>query len=226
MAAQGLAGPGGILDGRWGMLRVMNGAAPEGLVDDLGKRWEFAATAIKPYASCRFTHGPVAAIAAAKFDPGRVEAIEIAAFRASVEVSDRAAPRDRAEAILSHQIAAALALQGRSILPSTYDAIDAETLALSRRVAVRHDAALDAAYPARWPHRITVSMKGGARVTLDSDRPPSADHEATLAKFRTLATPMLGANADQMISLVDRLESLPDARPLLQLLSPQRAEAA
>ena len=227
MASRGLAGAGGILDGRWGMLRVMSGEAPERLAADLGKRWEFAATAIKPYASCRFTHGPIAALKAAKLDHRQVEAVEIATFRASFEVSDRPRPRDRAEAILSHQVAAALALHGRPILPSDFDALDGDVLALSKRVSVRHDPELDAAYPACWPHRIVVSMKGGARLMLDSAQPPSADRSATLAKFRALAAPVLGAsNAERMITLVAEMESLVNPRPLLRLLSTERAEAA
>ena len=226
-AASGAAGPRGVLDGRWGLLKVMSGGPAAALTADLGERWEFADTKVKPFASCRFTHGPVAALRAANLDPHRIAAVEIVTFRASVEVSDRPQPRDRMEAILSHQLAAALALLDRPIVPHAFEAPDAIVRALAERVQVRHDPALDAAYPARWPHRIIVSMHSGERVMLESDQPPAADSTQIRAKFRVLATPVLGtANADAVIGVVDDLERLHDVQPLLRLLRPGLAEAA
>ena len=226
-AASGMAGPRGVLDGRWGLLKVMNGGPAATLTANLGERWEFADTKVKPFASCRFTHGPVAALRAAKLDPQRVAAVEIVTFRASVDVSDRPRPRDRMEAILSHQLAAALALLDRPIVPHEFEAPDAVVRALAERVRVRHDPTLDAAYPARWPHRIIVSMESGERVTLESDQPPAADRAQIRAKFRALAAPVLGiVNADAVIGVVDDLERLTDVQPLVRLLRHGLAEAA
>lgn len=227
IAAAGLAGPRGVLDGQWGVLRVMAGTSPERLTDGLGTRWEFADTALKPFASCRFTHGPVAALRDAKLDPVQVKSIEISTFRQSIDVSDRPAPRSRAEAILSHQLAAAMALLGREILPRDFDTLDDRTRALAGRVRVRHDPALDREYPASWPHRIVVILDGGKRVTLDSARPPRADSQRIRAKFRALAAPILGARrVDEVVAMVDGLEYLPVVQPLLRLLHPEFAEAA
>ena len=226
-AASGVAGPRGVLDGRWGVLKVMNGGPAAALTADLGQRWEFADTKVKPFASCRFTHGPVAALRAAKLDPQRIASVEIVTFRASAEVSNRPRPRDRMEAILSHQLAAALALLDRAIVPHALEAPDAVVRALAERVHVRHDPTLDAAYPARWPHRIIVSMESGERVTLESEQPPAADSAQIRAKFRALAAPVFGtANADAVIAVVDDLERLPDVQPLLRLLRHALAEAA
>jgi 2-methylcitrate dehydratase PrpD len=227
MAAGGLSGPRGVLDGRWGVLRVMAGGAADALTADLGRRWEFAATALKPYASCRFTHGPVAALRAAKLDYRQVESVEIATFRASVDVSDRPDPQTRTEAILSHQLAAALALLGRPILPRDLDVIDETARALAARVRVHHDPKLDSQYPRRWPHRIAVSLRDGNRVVLESDYPPVADSAHARDKFKSLAGPVLGPErADEVVGVVDRLETLPDLASLLRLLRPGLAEAA
>jgi len=223
-AASGVAGPRGVLDGRWGVLKVMHGGPAEALTAELGHRWEFAETSIKPFASCRFTHGPVAALRAAKLDPRRVRAVEIATFRTSVEVADRPQPRDRMEAILSHQFAAALALFDRPILIRELEAPDAAVRALADRVKVRHDPELDAAYPARWPHRIVVTLDGGERVELYSDMPPAADAAQVRAKFRALASPVFGAErADAIIDAVAEIERLPDLQPLFRLLRPDPA---
>jgi len=225
MAKAGLSGPRGVLDGQWGVLRVMAGGPAEQLTDNLGTRWEFADTALKPFASCRFTHGPVAALRAARLDYRLVKEIEISTFGQSIDVSDRPAPRNRAEAILSHQTAAAMALLGKSMLPHDYDVVDDQVVMLAGRIRVRHDPALDHEYPARWPHRIVVTLDDGARVTLDSAHPPDADAALTLAKFRALAEPVLGAEpAESIVALVQRLESLPDLRPLFDLLHTDRAE--
>src|SRR6185503_12233034 len=99
------------------LLKLMSGGPAAALTAELGERWEFADTKVKPFASCRFTHGPVAALRAAKLDPQRIASIDIETFRASFEVSDRPRPRDRKEAILSHQLAAALAVLDRAIVP-------------------------------------------------------------------------------------------------------------
>ncbi|MCC6471804.1 MAG: MmgE/PrpD family protein [Alphaproteobacteria bacterium] len=227
MAAAGLSGPRGVLDGRWGILRVMAGTTPERLTDGLGTRWEFADTSLKPYASCRFTHGPVEVLRAAKLDHGKVKSVEISTFRQSIDVADRPAPRGRAEEILSHQLAAAMALLGRDILPRNFENIDDRARALTGRVHVRHDPALDRAYPARWPHNIVVTFDDGGRVTLESPNPPRADSRSTRAKFRALAAPVLGAGpADALVKVVDEIERLPTIQPLLELLRPHLAEAA
>ena len=225
-AQAGMTGPLGVLDGRWGMLNVMQGADVSALTEDLGTRWEFQGTHVKPYASCRFTHGPVAALRAAKLDPQQVSAIEITTFRASYEASDRPRPRERMEAILSHQLAAALALLDRPIVPHTLQSHDAAVRALADRVHVRHDPALDAQYPARWPHRIVVSMRNGERVQLQSEYPPAADAVQIRAKFRTLAAPVLGAgHVDEIVAVVDALEGLADVQPLMQRLRHDLVEA-
>ena len=225
-AGAGQVGPVGVLDGRFGLLNVMQGGAASRLTDDLGKRWEFEGTHAKPFASCRFTHGPVATLRAARLDPQQVDVVEIATFRTSFEVSDRPRPRDRIESILSHQLAAALALLDRPIVPSELQSPDALVRALAARVHVRHDPAFDAVYPARWPHRIVVSLRSGERVVLHSDQPPAVDSAQIRVKFRTLAGPVFGAaNADAIVAMVDDLERLSDAQQLVQLLRHEVEEA-
>jgi 2-methylcitrate dehydratase PrpD len=226
-AAAGQSGPGGILDGRWGVLNVTQGDSASGVTDDLGRRWEFANTRAKPYASCRFTHGPLAALQAAKLDPGGIEAIEIATFRTSFEVSNRPKPRDRTEAILSHQLAAALAILGRQIVPDELQAPDEQVRALADLVRVRHDPALDALYPAKWPHRIAVWLRNGERVELVSDQPPSADSAQIRAKFHTLAAPVFGVSrTGAIVAAVDELPRTADVQSLVDLLVLEHAEAA
>jgi 2-methylcitrate dehydratase PrpD len=208
-------------------VRVMRGHDPSLLTKGLGVDWEFRATVLKPYASCRFTHGPVEALRGCGLDAARIASVEIATFRTSCEVSDRPDPKDATDAILSHQVAAALALLRRPILPAAFRTLDASVRELAAKVRVRHDPSLDAAYPARWPHRMTITMSDGAPRILMSERPPAADHAATRDKFLALVSPVLGAGrADELAAMIAGLESLPDARALARLFRPDLAQAA
>jgi len=226
-AAAGAKGPHGVLDGRFGMLRVMHGADASRLTDGLGDRWEFSATQLKPYASCRYTHGPVQALREAGIDAAQVHSVEIATFRTSVEVSDRPDPAPGMDAVLSHQLAAALALLDRPILPRALEMRDEAVAALARRVRVVHDARLDAAYPASWPHRITVRLKDGRRIELASDHAPSADRAQVRDKFRALAMDVFDPQqTEQIIAAIDALDRLPDVRALLAPLTRAVMEAA
>jgi 2-methylcitrate dehydratase PrpD len=226
MASAGLGGPRGILDGQWGVLRVMAGGTADQLTDGLGAHWEFSHTAMKPFASCRFTHGPVAVLRDARIDHRSVQTVDISTFRQSIEVSDRPDPQNRAEAVLSHQIAAAMALLGKSMLPRDYDVLDDEVVKLAGRVRVKHDPALDHEYPAHWPHRIVVTLRDGTNLGLDTAHPPHADATLVVAKFRALAGPVLGVQtAETIIALVQQLETLTDLRPLFGLLYANSAEA-
>jgi 2-methylcitrate dehydratase PrpD len=227
MAAAGLSGPPGILDGKWGVIKIMGGGDPASLAKDLGTHWEFRDTVLKPYSSCRFTHGPVDILRASGLDPATIERLEIATFRTSCDVSDRPDPQSEFDAILSHQLAAALALLRRPILPATYRALDRTARDLAARISVRHDPSLDAQYPARWPHRLTVSLKDGSTRTLVSDQPPAADRAAARTKFLALASPVLGEErAGAVAAMVAALETMPDTRGLARLLRPDLAEAA
>ena len=230
----GLKGPRGILDGPWGFCRVMASHPDlERLDHDLGARYEFAATGLKPFPSCRFTHGPLEALlhlrAQHGIDPRDVEEVTIATFKQSIEVSDKPEIRGRFDAILSHQFTAALALlTGNVTLDGMEDAslANPELRALAGRVHVVHDEELERWYPARCPARVTIRLRDGRRLTaLSEDSPGGASHplsaDLVASKFRTLAAPVLGpAQAERMIESVWSLEGVTDLRTLRPLMSP------
>lgn len=219
-AAAGLTGPKGVLDGRWGVLAMMSQTGdPAALTSDLGTTWVFAETSLKPFASCRFTHGPIAALRDAGITSAEVEEIEIAAFRESYDVSNRPNPETRFDAILSHQLAAALAISGRPIMPTEFVQIDPAIRDLAARVRVTHDPSLDQLRPQLWPHRITVRLKNGRVLNLPSDQPPEPTEPDAQAKFRLLAGPVLGEDrVAKLIILADALEGLPNIREFTELL--------
>jgi 2-methylcitrate dehydratase PrpD len=202
---------------------------------DLGRTFELAATALKPFPTCRFTHGPAEVLLGlrdeAGIDGGEVQAVTIATFKQSIDVADKPAVRTRFDAVLSHQWTAALALgRGRVGLADLEDAAlaDAALQALAARVRVVHDPGLEPAYPARWPHDVTVRLRDGRCLAARSDHPPGgADRPlpagAVEAKFRSLAAPVLGADrAERLLESVRALDTLPDVRALAPFLDPTR----
>jgi len=235
LRAHGLAGPHAILDGRWGFCRVMAPHADLDRLDaGLGGAYEFAATALKPFPTCRFTHGPAEVLlrlrAEARIDGPAVEAVTIATFKQSIEVADKPTVRSRFDAILSHQWTAALALGRGRVGLTDLDAAslaDPALQALAARVRVVPDESLEQ-YPGRWPHRVTVVLRDGRRLAARSDYPPGgADHplspDAVEAKFRSLAAPVLGAaGAERLLASVRELDTVPDVRSLAPLLGPAR----
>ena len=212
LAAGGLPGPAGILTGPWGMCRVLSsGSRPARLVEELGHQWVFVETALKAYPTCRFTHGPIDALLALRrrhgIDPASVARVDIRGFRRSIEVSDRPTVETRFDALMSHQFAAAAALaKGRVGMDSLETPVRTDPLVrrLMARVHVHHDASLDAAAPARWPHRVRVALAGGSVLDVESPNPPGSAgapiaSEVLEAKFRDLAGPVLGTDGAEHV---------------------------
>jgi 2-methylcitrate dehydratase PrpD len=218
----GLRGPHGVLDGRWGLARVMStDARLETLREGLGSAYAFTSTSLKPYPSCRFTHGPFDELLALRerhqLKPESIETIEIATFRESIEVSDKPRIASRSDAVLSHQYAAARALIDGTLTLDDFQAPrreEASVRALAERVRVVYDASLQAAYPAAWPHRITVACRDGRQFVAESLRPPGgADaplaRDRVVRKFLQLTAPVLGdERSSTIVPLVERLEEL------------------
>ena len=219
LARAGLAGPEKILEGRFGFFQMLEGRGDTGAIDaDLGQKYRFLETSLKPYPTCRFTHGPIAALRTLGVRAGDIESIELAAFRQSVEVSDRPQIRTRSEAILSHQYALALALTRERITLGDLDEAprnDPALRSLSGLVRVVHDPKLDEGYPARWPHRLTVRCKDGRTLRAESEFPPGGPQDplgedAVVAKFQAL-----GGSA-KMQAAVWALERAPNVRGLIE----------
>lgn len=234
LAMAGLTGPHEILEGRFGFFRMLAGSGDQRAIEHgLGTQYRFAETSLKPYPTCRFTHGPIAALLALArahdIRAAEVESIEIATFRQSIEVSDHPEIRSRSDAILSHQYAAALALTRDRITLVDLDesARSREDVrALCSRVRVVHDPKLEEQYPAYWPHRVTVHRAGNRTLRTESAFPPGGPQaplteEAVAAKFESLVVPVLGAKAaHQVRAAVAALESAPEVKALVRLLGP------
>ena len=156
-----------------------------------------------------------------------MEGVDIFGFRQSVEVSDRPEVETRFDALMSHQFAAAVALAtGRVGMESLEAPVRTDPLVrrLMARIRVRHDALLDAAAPARWPHRVRARLADGSVLETESANPPGAAGtpiapEVLEAKFRDLAGPVLGTDAAERVRrAISNLAQTADVAELCLLL--------
>jgi 2-methylcitrate dehydratase PrpD len=232
LRACGVAGPRAILDGPLGFCAVMAPTSDVSRLDaDLGTRYEFSQMTIKPYPTCRFAHGPTEAALQLKrthaIDPTQIATVEIAAFRQSMEVSDRPQLNSSFDATVSHQYSVALALVHDTV---TLDAIrnsaraSALVKSLFERVSVIHDTELEKEFPRSWPHRITITMQDGQRFVTRSDYPPGrlcAAPSATVdAKFLVNTSGYLGdEKAAMVLGELRAIEHCADVGRIARLLA-------
>lgn len=87
LAEAGVIGAAKIFEGPFGFLQGYSPKVDKDLIyltSDLGKRWEFLQTSLKPYPACRMTHGFIEHAAKFGFDKGQVTADEVKAITLSL----------------------------------------------------------------------------------------------------------------------------------------------
>jgi 2-methylcitrate dehydratase PrpD len=196
-AEAGVTAPAGQLDGRWGLLALLRGEGRDTppATGTLGSDWAIRRVALKPYATCRFTHGPIAVLDALRQAHGLraedIAEVEIATFAQSASVSDRPRWHGRREAILSHHFAAAATLLHGPPRLAQLDALAADPAvrALADRVRVTVDDAYATRAAASWPHRLRVTLRDGSVLAGFSPSPPGGEDqplEASVLRAKAL----------------------------------------
>jgi 2-methylcitrate dehydratase PrpD len=229
LIASGALGATGVFDGPHGLLAGYS-ANPNvaRLTDGLGDEWLTLHTGVKPYPSCRFTHGAVDA-AVALYD--RVPADVIADERTAIEVriSERAyaivgtdeahkrAPKTVVDGQFSVYFQVAAGLHVGRVTTADYAALDAAPLAaLMGRMQVVADSSIPAIGA-----EITLTSKDGEtfthRIDVPGGEPPENVNEALVVnKFATLAGGVLPESMiDMIVAAVLTLETQPSIAPVL-----------
>jgi len=220
LAAADFVGAEDAIDGKHGFLGgYSDGADPARAVAGLGTVWETLRIGVKPYPACRYTHAAVDGLLALRRDlnlaPDEVEAITVGLHRNGITlVGAPLAEKRRARSVVEGQFsmpfaAAAVLLRGRFGWDD-YDLLGKpETEALAARVDVVRDESLE---NLRHPFGATLTLRARnidyrLRIPDPSGEPETfPDAQAIAAKFRTLAGPVLNADADTLLS---RLHDLP-----------------
>ena len=229
LAKAGLTASAAAIDGPQGFLAAMDSehAALDGVVGDLGTRWEILDTGItvKLYPSCAGTHPALDALLDLKrregFSGDDVEAVEIGVdpIVPTILIYDR--PSSGLEAKFSMPFCAAAAIVRGRVGLETFHAseiTDPAIVAMQARVMMRIDPALDASAAPLTQARVTVRLREGRVLTACANgargyhnRPASSEELA--AKFMSCATQaMSDTQAAATLAALRDIESVSDVR--------------
>jgi 2-methylcitrate dehydratase PrpD len=209
---------------------VGNGFRPDGILQELGSRWEITRNYFRLYACCNPIHPALDCLAAALValspKPDEIERIEVATYRfASVMCNSEPVNYFAAKYSLPHA-AATMVVRGSAGYAALDDSSldDPDIAALRRRVVVTEDPAMTALAPRLKPARVTVTLTDGRQATHACDshrgdfRQPFAESEIR-AKFQELArTVLTAAGAAEIERAVDRCEEWSSVAQLTALL--------
>ena len=209
---------------------VGEGFKPDGLLDELGERWDITRNYFRLYACCNPIHPALDCLqqilARLKPRPDDIERVEVATYRfASVMRRQDPVNYFAARYSLPHA-AAVMAVRGDADHASMDDSAlhDPAIVALRLRVHVIEDPAMSAVAPRLRPARVTVTLKDGRRDThaCDSHRGdfqrPFAESEIR-GKFRELAGEVLTAEGvARAEALVERCAEWASVRELPETL--------
>ncbi|MEX3639722.1 MmgE/PrpD family protein [Paraburkholderia sp. BR14320] len=189
LAADGFKGATHILEGAQGMAAGMSSDAdPTRLVDRLGSRWATAETSFKYHAACRHTHPAadalLAVVRAHRLAPRDIATVVAHVHQGAIDVLGPViAPRTVHQAKFNMGTVLGLVAHhgyaGVTEFEQDFDA--SEIVAFRDKVTMTLDAEVDAAYPARWIGKVTVTTADG-RVFDGRVDEPKGDPGNTLSR--------------------------------------------
>ena len=197
-----------------------------------GSGYAVAECYLKPHACCRHLHpaidGLLDIVGGEDLQPTEVAEVRVGTYRIAARHAD-VGWQEMAGAQLSYPFALAVALRHRAVRLehfSPHHLADPAMAAECAKVTVAVDADCEADYPRLRPATVTVLARDGRRFERRVDEPygapanPMTDGDLR-AKFRDLATPVLGTEATAEVEeMVGRLDGLDSVAPLIEALSP------
>ncbi|MFL9920622.1 MmgE/PrpD family protein [Paraburkholderia fungorum] len=189
LAADGFKGATHILEGAQGMAAGMSSDAdPARLVDGLGTRWATAETSFKYHAACRHTHPAADALLAVvqehKLAPRDIAKVVAHVHQGAIDVLGAVVtPRTVHQAKFNMgTVLGLVAYHGYAGVTEFEQGFDADSIAAFRdNVEMAFDAEVDAAYPARWIGKVTVTTTDGRTFKGRVDE-PKGDPGNTLSR--------------------------------------------
>ncbi len=232
LARKGFTAPLAALDGRFGLLEVFGGeqARPQALDHGLGEEYAVSRVWTKVYPCCGVLHTTAQALHALRvehdIDPSAIKSVRVGTNKRAIALNGEIAPKETMAAQYSMPFTAAVALARDPKDPRYYaaDALDDKVVCdLARRVELYADPEMEALYP-RYGARAEVRLNDGRTLEtklLDAHgtpEDPCSEGEAK-EKFRCLAQMTnSGESIAEVLSLVERLDTLQSVRPLSQAL--------
>ena len=237
LAAAGLTGPRGAIDGACGFMRQFAGGGDaDVLTRDLGQRWVIDDMSIKLYACCLFFHSAIDALRDCRkelgFAPDEIESVLVSVPRKAMHNHVEYRPKSvmAAQYSLPYAVAAAIALDPENPQSFGLQAIAGSRMGgLMDKVRIEHAPDLEQYLPQRYAARVRVTLNNGrAAQHLRLDASGSAecpvDRDGIVTKFRALtAGTRSNVWQDDVIEHVHALGRGPSLERLMQLLREPQA---
>jgi 2-methylcitrate dehydratase PrpD len=206
------------------------------MVENFGTKWEMSDNSIKLHACCRFTNNlcdcAIDIYGQEGFDVNNIEKIEadvneFTLYNLCQPEEDKRHPKNIVNAQFSayYEIAASL-IRGK-VLPDSFtmEAISEPLIReLCDKTEVRLDEEFQAAYPKRYPARVTVYAKDGRKFVGEVAYPkgdpeyPATKEEVRDKFFANAVNTIDLAKAKKIAELVDRFETLENLDELFENL--------
>ena len=209
---------------------VGGGFTSDGMLDELGTRWEITRNYFRLYACCNPIHPALdclqAALAALRPRPEEIARIDIATYRFASVMKNPDPPNYFASKYSLPHAAAVMAVRGHAGYSALDDSAlhDPAIVALRQRVQVNEDPTMSALAPRLRPARVIVTLTDGRRAehSCDSHRgdfqQPFAEAEIR-EKFHELAGVVLTPEGVSSVEhAVDRSEAWTSLAELTLLL--------
>ena len=236
LAANGLTGPLGILDGPSGWFAATAPAAEAGLlIQPRDKPW-LEDVSFKPWPACRHAHPAMDALcealsgAGAALDPNDVVAVRVQTYADALRFCDRANPADEAQARFSiqHALAAWLLWGEARSAHYTEEAIRRpEAVALRGRITVALGVTQQQRYPAHYGAALQIECRNGRVLGAelrdcwgDPARPMSEDAVRRKAVGLMTAADWSPARIEAAVRAIESLPQATDLFALERILQP------
>ena len=184
----------------------------------LGREFHITRMTFKNHACCGHTFAAIDGALELKqrlqLKPEDIEQVEVATYKAGLEVAHYEEPRTPAEGRFSLKYVVATALSHGSVRLAAFEPQrlqDPLTRKLLQKISVSVDPELEAAFPAKRAARVAISARGRREEWLQPTR--VGDPDAPLSdrmledKYFELVTPVLGAaKARELLERLWRLE--------------------
>ena len=174
LAAAGMTGPQGVLDGPSGWFAATAPDADAALLDAPRATPWIDDVSFKPWPACRHAHPAMDALgevlAASPVAMADIARIDVFSYADALRFCDRVAPHDEAQARFSIQHALAAWLRWGEPALAHYDGDALRDVAVSElrpRVFVHEDAAFQRRFPAQYGARVVLTLNSGALLEAE-----------------------------------------------------------
>jgi 2-methylcitrate dehydratase PrpD len=243
LASKGVTGPRNVLEGRYGYYPVYHGGGydVEALTGGLGETYEIVNTSIKPYPCCKWTHQAIDAVLEAVreegLEPEEVNSVDVRLNRQAynlvcVPLDTKRIPRTAVEAQFSIPFTVAAAIVRGDVSLATFMAEamnDPEILSMAQKVTPRVDEQLEEqgargmapevveirTMDGRTHQRCIEHVRGSPMAPMTAEEL----HDKFMRCIAYASKPIPDEAADELCTIIGRLESLDDVSDIISLLS-------